>query len=160
MIFSKRKENTKKISLFSSEKNTNQVQRYSIKIFFTQITNSTKIFFAWIINSTKNFYPKENNSNLTFRYHKQNNSLSLSSEAHKSQPTLLEMDLKKFYHIWSSWPMLWKNWRKNKLEMEESHKYKELDHNNDVLLPNLKKKQTWKLSMLIWYRNNNAFHQR
>ena len=36
MIFSKRKKKTtKKISLFSSEKNTNQVQRYSIKIFFT-----------------------------------------------------------------------------------------------------------------------------
>jgi len=44
--------------------------------------------------------------------------------------------------------------------MEESHKYKELDHNNDVLLPNLKKKQTWELSMLIWSRNNSASHQR
>ena len=35
-----------------------------------------------------------------------------------------------------------KRLKKNKLKMEESHKYKELDHNNDVLLPTLKKKQT------------------
>ena len=53
-----------------------------------------------------------------------------------------------------------KRLKKNKLEMEESHKYKELDHNNDVLLPNLKKKQTWEHSMLIWYWNNSVSHQR
>jgi len=47
MIFSqKKKKTTKKTSLFSSEKNTNQVQRYSIKIFLTQITNSTKFCFC------------------------------------------------------------------------------------------------------------------
>ena len=44
--------------------------------------------------------------------------------------------------------------------MEESHKYKESDHNNDVLLLNLKKKQAWGLSMLIWYRNNSASRDR
>ena len=101
MIFSKRKKKKLLKKLVYFQVRRTQIKYKDIRSKFSLHRSQIQpiIFLHGSQIQPKISIQKRKNSNLTSRYHKQNNSLSLSSEAHKSQPTLLEMDLKKFYHI-------------------------------------------------------------